>query len=217
MADATHGVMINEILGRFIEESVNRAIDDRLTRLTEETETRMQQVIDSGAERFEATIQRASDELQIRIYHMVEQGLHSLTAEGERLVQQTCDRIVETAQKSVEDLPVIIQESLMEMTQENEILFRQRSVQWIGQLQDDALAGMDELRAKFLEETAQAAKAICDDTAASAKAICDRNLFDVRSDFENHVHRCFQGAAERLAEPFNFVVQASPENPAMRQ
>ena len=210
MADVVQGALINEMLGRFIEDSVSRAVSEHVRAQTDEADRKVKEVIETGTSRLDTAMQQANNEIQIRIQQMVEQGLRSLTAEGERLVQRTCERIVETTQKAMNDLPVTIQESLMEMTKENEIMFHRRAEEWILQLQAEGAASMgaalqtqvEGLRKKLLQETGDA-----------AKAICDRNLFDFRSEFENHVNRCFQGVADRLSAPLTLPVTT----PAMRQ
>jgi hypothetical protein len=210
MAEVVQVATINEMLGRFIEDSVNRAIGERLLAQTEEADRKVKEMIETGTARLDSAMQQACGEIQTRIRKMVEEGLGSLTSEGERLVEHTCGRIVETAQKVLDELPVTIQESAMEMNKENETLFRRRCEEWIVQLQGDSTESMvaalktqlESLRHKMLEETAE-----------SAKAICDRNLFDVRSEFENHVNRCFQGMADRLSVPLTLPVTT----PVMRQ
>jgi methionyl-tRNA synthetase len=178
MAEVVQLATINELLGRCIEDSVKRAVAEQV-----------EAALGNG-------VQRACDEVQTRIHKMVESALRSLTVEGERIIEHTCERIVEATNKAMDEMPVTIQESLMEMTKENETLFRRRAAEWVVEMHEEAQAGLDAVRKKFLEET-----------GAAAKATCDRNLFDYRSEFENHVNRCFQGVAERLSAPITIMRQ----------
>jgi vacuolar-type H+-ATPase subunit H len=285
MSDQNQGAMLHEMLGRFIEEAVARALQDQMGKMVEAAEKRAEAKGAEAAAKLDQTLERATADIQERthqmieqglrtltaeaerlverntqrvqeISQMIEQGLHTLTAEAERLVERNTQRAQETSQmieqglctltaeaerlverntqraqetsqmieqglctltaeaerlvernservqaissKALDDIPVTIQESLMQMTQENEILFHRRAEEWMGQFRAERTADISQglqaqvevMRRSMLEEVAQ-----------SAKAICDRNLFDFRSEFENHLNRSFQHAAERLNAP----------------
>ena len=248
--------MLHEMLGRFIEEAVARALQDQMGKMVEAAEKRAEAKGAEAAAKLDQTLERATADIQERTHQMIEQGLRTLTAEAERLVERNTQRVQEISQmieqglctltaeaerlverntqraqetsqmieqglctltaeaerlvernservqaissKALDDIPVTIQESLMQMTQENEILFHRRAEEWMGQFRAERTADISQglqaqvevMRRSMLEEVAQ-----------SAKAICDRNLFDFRSEFENHVNRSFQHAAERLNAP----------------
>jgi hypothetical protein len=198
MSEQIQGAMVHEMLGRFIEESVARALQDQMAKMAELAEKRAEEVA-AGTAKLNETLERATEDIQKRIHQMVEQGLRTLTMEAERLMERNAQRIEEMRQKAMDDIPVTIQESLMQMTHENETIFHRRAEEWMAQFRAEQSADMsmvvqaqfEAIRRSMLEEVAQ-----------SAKVICDRNLFDVRSDFENHVNRSFQNAAERLTAPF---------------
>ncbi len=178
------------MLGKFIDEAVNKAVAERLDGLMGDMERRIQEVIDKKTSALNDSMQNAS----------------------ERIVESTCARLMEAIGKAMEDLPVTIQETLMQMTQETETMFRQRAEEWMQQLQADNTttageaiqAQFEALRQKTLQETTE-----------SARAICDRNLFDVRSEFENHVNRTFVGVAERLTAPW--PTESTAHVPVVRQ
>src|SRR5258708_9910620 len=111
----SQGTLVHEMLGKFIEESINRAVTEKLGALTEETERRVRAVIETGTSRLNAAMQKATTDIQIRVQQMVEHGLRSLTAEGERIVERTRERMIEATQKATEDLPVNIQQTLIAM------------------------------------------------------------------------------------------------------
>jgi hypothetical protein len=190
--------MFHDMLGRFIDEAVARALQDQMGKMVEVAEKRAEGVVAAGAAKLNLTLDRASADIQKRIHQMIEQGLRTLTAEAERLVERNSERVQAISSKALEDIPVTIQESLMQMTQENETMFHRRAEEWMGEFRAERTADISQglqaqvevIRRSMLEEVAQ-----------SAQAICDRNLFDFRSEFENHVNRSFQHAAERLTAP----------------
>jgi predicted P-loop ATPase/GTPase len=199
MSEQNQGAMVHEMLGRFIEEAVARAVQDQMNKMADLAEKRADEVVAAGAVRLNQTLDRTASEIQKRIHQMVELGLRTITMEAERLVERSTERVQEISRKAMDDMPVAIQEALMQMTQENEVIFHRRAEEWMNQFRAEQSADMsmvvqaqfEAIRRSVLEEVAQ-----------SSKAICDRNLFDVRSDFENHVNRSFQHAAERLTVPF---------------
>jgi hypothetical protein len=207
MSEQSQGAMIHEMLGRFIEEAVARSVQEQLgkmaewaeKRATDLAEKRAEEILAAGAEKLNQTFDRATSEIQTRVQEMVELGVQTMSTEAERLVERNAQRVQEISQKLQDDMPVAIQESLMQMTQENETIFHRRAEEWMTQFRAEQSADMsmvvqaqfEAIRRSVLEEVAQ-----------SSKAICDRNLLDVRSDFENHINRSFQSAAERLSAPF---------------
>jgi pyruvate-formate lyase len=199
MSEQIQGAMVHEMLGRFIEEAVERAVQGQLNKMAEMAEKRIEEIVAAGAAKLNQTLERGTSDIQERIHQLFEQGLRTLTSEVERLAERNSQRVQEISQKALEDIPVTIQESLMQMTQENEAMFHRRAEEWSGQFRAEQTAEIslvlqaqfEAMRRSMLEEVAQ-----------SAKDICDRNLFDFRSDFENHVNRTFQHAAERLMAPF---------------
>jgi Na+/phosphate symporter len=177
--------------------------------MADSAEKRVEEVVAAGTAKFNQSLDRAAADIQERIAdiqkridqidQMVELGLRTLTTEGERLVERNTQRMQEISQKALDEAPVTIQDCLMQMNQENEIMFHRRAEEWIGQFRAEQTAEMSlALQAQF--EAVRGS--VLEDVAQSAKAICDRNLFDFRSDFENHVNRTFQHAAERLTAPF---------------
>jgi hypothetical protein len=199
MPEQSQPATVHEVLGRFIEEAVARAVQDQMGKMADIAEKRAHEVVAAGEAKLNQTLDRAATDIQKRIHQMMEQGLRTMIAEGERLVERNAQRVQEISQKAMDDMPVTIQESLMQMTQENETIFHRRAEEWMAQFRAEQSADMsmvvqaqfEAIRRSVLEEVAQ-----------SSKAICDRHLFDVRSDFENHVNRSFQHAAERLTVPF---------------
>jgi hypothetical protein len=173
----SQGALVHEMLGKFIDEAVNKAVTERLNVLMAETERRVREVSDKNTASLNESMEKAS----------------------ERIFASTCQRLMEAIGKAMEDLPVTIQETMMQMSQETETMFRRRAEEWMQQLQADNTASAGEaiqaqfeaLRKKTLQETTE-----------SARAICDRNIFDFRSEFENHVNRTFVGVAERLTAPW---------------
>jgi exonuclease VII large subunit len=199
MSEQIQGAMVHELLGRFIEEAVERAVQGQMNKMAELAEKRAGEIVAEGAVKLNQTLERATSDIQKRIHQLFEQGLRTLTTEAERLVERNSQRVQEISQKALDDIPVTIQESLMQMTHENETLFHRRAEEWIGQFRAEQSAEMSlVLQAQF--EAVR--RSMLEEVAQSAKAICDRNLFDFRSDFENHVNRTFQHAAERLTAPF---------------
>jgi gas vesicle protein len=203
MSEQRPGAMVHEMLGRFIEEAVNRAVQDQINKMADLAEQRAEEVVAAGTAKWSQTLDRATSDIQKRIHHMVEhmveQGLSTLTTEAERLVERNTQSMQEISRKSLDDIPVTIQESLMQMSLENEAMFRGRAMEWMSQLCAEQTAEMSlVLQAQF--EAVR--RSMLEEVAQSARAICDRNLFDIRSDFENHVNRSFQNMAERLTAPF---------------
>jgi hypothetical protein len=188
--------MIEQGLGTLAAEA------ERLDRTSTEIQERIAQMIKQGLGTLTAEaerLDRTSAEIQERITPMIEQGLGTLTTEADRLAERNTQRLEEISHKVLDDMPVTIQESLMQMTQENEAMFHRRAEEWMTQFRAEQTADMSQvLQAQF--EAVR--RSMLEEVAQSAKAICDRNLFDVRSDFENHINRTFQYAAERLAAPF---------------
>jgi hypothetical protein len=200
MSEQSQGAMVHEMLGRFIEEAVNRAVQDQMSKMTAVAEKRVDEALANGASKMSQSLDRAAHDIQMRIHQVVEQGLRTLTTEAERLVERNIQRVQEVSRQSLDDVPVTIQESLMQMTQENESMFRRRAAEWMEQFRAEQTADMSlVLQAQF--EAVR--RSMLEEIAQSAKTICDRNLFDFRSDFENHVTRSFQTVAERLNAPFN--------------
>jgi predicted P-loop ATPase/GTPase len=203
MSEQSQGAMVHEILGRFIEEEVARSVQEQMVKMADVVEKRAEDLMAAGATRLNQTLNqtldRATADIEKRVHQMVETGLRKMTTEAERLVERNAQRVQEVSQKTIDDMPVTIQESLMQMTHENETIFHRRAEEWMAEFRAEQSADMslvvqaqfDAMRRSMLEEVAQ-----------SSKAICDRNLFDVRSDFENHVSRSFQNLAERLTAPF---------------
>ncbi len=192
-------IIIQERLGRFIDEAVNRAVQDQMSRLADLAQAHAEEVVAAGAARFNQTLDSAASGIQKRIDQMVEQGLRRITGEAEQLLERNIQRFQETSQKTLHDAPVTMQESLMQMIQESETLFHRRAEEWISQFRAEQDADMS----SALQAQCQALRrGTLEEVAQSAKAICDRNLFDIRSDFENHVNRSFQHVAERLTAPF---------------
>ena len=80
MAEAVQGALINEMLGRFIEDSVNRAVSECMRSLAEEADRKVAEAIEAGTSRLDAVMQRASNDVQTRIQQMLEHGMSFLLA-----------------------------------------------------------------------------------------------------------------------------------------
>jgi DNA anti-recombination protein RmuC len=206
MSDSAQGALVHEMLGRFIEEAVSKAVRHEMDSLAEKAQETVKGVIEAGAAHLAKALEGSEADFQTRIRKMVAQGMATLSAEAERFSQQ----IREESARAVEDLPVAVQGPLLQMTQESEKLFHRRADDWMEQFQAEQTAELSEalqaLRQSVLEDVAQ-----------SAKGLCDRNLIDFRSEFENHVNRCFQGAAERLTAPLQPFSQGPSPASTMRQ
>ena len=187
------GVLVHEMLGRFIEEAVTRAVESRLEQLNAEVDRRAQEAVE-----------KACREMQSRVHHMVELGLRSLTTEGEEAVRFACERLAETGRKATEDLPVTIQEVMSQMLREHETTLRRRAENWMRQLEAESTASIS---ASIETQFEASRKRVIAETSEAAHAICDRNLFDFRSEFENHVSRSFQSVADRLTAPLTLRPQ----------
>ncbi|GEM_PF-5758529 len=198
MSEQIQGALVHEMLGRFIEEAVDRAVTAQMDKMAERAGKRAEEAIAAGAAKMAEMLDRASADMQKRIHRITEQSMRTMTTEAERMVERNVQRMQEACQKTMDDAPVTIQETLMQMIQENEALFHRRAEDWMAQFRAEQAADMSMvLQAQF--EAVR--RSMLEEVAQSAKAITDRNLFDFRSDFQNHMNRTFQHAAQRLTAP----------------
>lgn len=211
MADQGQGALVHEMLGRFIDEAVSKAVEVRIGSLTEMAERHIEEIVHKGAATLAQAMENTNTEIQTSIHKMVEQGIRSLTTEAESIVERTGHRINELSAKILDDMPVTLQETLMQMTHENEVMFQRRAAEWMEQFRAEQGADINvALQAQF--EAVR--RSMLEEVTQSAKGICDRNLFDFRSEFENHVSRSFQSIAERLVSPIpDFATPPSPQLP----
>ena len=208
MATTDHGTNMQDMLGQFINEAVIKAVAEQTRQVADVARKEVNQIVGSAVTRVNEVTQEATFEMQLRIHKMVEQSLARLSMEGERIIEQSCKRLEDERSKVLDDLPVALQESLMQMNRENETIFQRRSEEWLRQMNEQQTVRLNDTLQAQLRTIRQS---LLEDTAASARAICDRNLFDVRSEFENHVNRCLQGISERLSQPMK------PSRAFMRQ
>jgi len=190
-------------------DDVTVTVQESLMQMTQENETLFHRRAEEWMSQFRAeqsaeislVLQAQLEAVRVSILEE-ERRLGTLTTEAQRLMEGNTQRMQELSQntlKALDDVPVTIQEFFTRMTQENETLFHQRAEEWMSQFRAEQIADMSSVLQAQLEVLR---RSILDEVAQSAKAICDRNLFDIRSDFENHVTRSFHSAAERLTAPF---------------
>jgi hypothetical protein len=151
MSEQSQGAMVHEMLGRFIEEAVNRAVQEQMSKTADWAEKRAEEAVAAGVAKLDQTLDRADSEIQNRIRQIVEQSLHTLTTEAERNSQHA----QETRKKTLDDVTVTIQESLMQMTQENETLFHRRAEEWMNEFRAEQSASMSSAAERLMEGNTQ--------------------------------------------------------------
>src|SRR5258708_5617291 len=98
MSDSASGNLMQEMLGKFIEQSVSEAVSKAVAR-------------EMSALSAEA-MDRSCQMVEQKVMALLDEGLRSLSQESERIVEVTCQRMVDAHQKAVDAIPEAAQETI---------------------------------------------------------------------------------------------------------